>query len=866
MEKQAAVDLIYNAFNILDDSVMIVSRAGEVLYANSSAAATFGEDAPGGPSETMRNFVGNLPRCNAKSLLKENAGAGKAVYEYYHSPGRRWFEIKEKRCTSADNGDVIIITAHDITIRKTAEKSHCEGDCPLRAFMDSSSIGMAVAERSGRVITLNDNFARLFARDKKDLANTSLYSYLPKAADEVSMLLPGKDQQRTLHGPPDLENPEKNYTCKFYPINNTKGVPERFAVITEENPVNPVVDKNILPYFKKLRYVFEKAFTAIVVIDENCNIILPNPAFQKITGYTKSELLRMKIYDLAHPEDKNINEGMLKSLSVNEPNDYMREMRIYKKNGILAWIECTLSMIPVMPGRTGGIKTFFVVIRDITESKQWLEMLHDTKEYYKQIVSNVPSMIFIIDEDGKYVEIPSAKEEFLVDTPERLRGKIMGDELPDEITRQALSLIKDTISNSRSNSMEYRINIQGIDKWFEARIVPFKHISAGKKTVLIVSNEITARKMNELRLSESEERFRVIAMAAQDGVVMIDSMGKVTFWNAAAGDIFGFTEEEMIGQNLHMLIAPKVLTKDFTHGFTHFKESGHGRVIGTLLELSAIRKNGEEFPIEISISAIKVKDHWHAIGIIRDISERKRIEAALKKSESELKELNSTKDKFFSIIAHDLNNPFLAMLNFSQMLHNGIESMDREKIAQYSQYIYDSAKMAHSLLENLLEWSRTQMGRIAFNPTRINIRELIETNLALATAQAVKKNISLEYDCPAGLVVLADANMINTVLRNLLTNALKFTFENGTVAVTAKKRFSFVEISVSDTGVGMDEETTAKLFRIDTKVSTKGTADERGTGLGLILCKEFVEKHGGKIQVESSPGKGSLFTFTIPPA
>jgi signal transduction histidine kinase len=231
---------------------------------------------------------------------------------------------------------------------------------------------------------------------------------------------------------------------------------------------------------------------------------------------------------------------------------------------------------------------------------------------------------------------------------------------------------------------------------------------------------------------------------------------------------------------------------------------------------------------------------------------------------NKLYELNASKDKFFSIIAHDLKNPFNTILGLSELLKDETKSGNLETIDEYSGMIYNSAAQTLRLLENLLEWANSQRGKISFNPIPIKLKELFNEEFSVLNDMARGKNIELKSSLFDNLTIIADKNMIKTILRNLISNAIKFTHKNGKVGVKAMAINNQVEISVSDSGIGMTKETIAKLFRIDANQSTPGTENEKGTGLGLVLCKEFIEKHGGKIWVESESGKGSTFKFSIP--
>lgn len=230
----------------------------------------------------------------------------------------------------------------------------------------------------------------------------------------------------------------------------------------------------------------------------------------------------------------------------------------------------------------------------------------------------------------------------------------------------------------------------------------------------------------------------------------------------------------------------------------------------------------------------------------------------------ELKELNATKDKFFSIIAHDLKNPFNTLLGFSELMLINFDAYDKKQISEFIHIIHSTSKNAYSLLENLLEWSRSQTGRIELKPAKINLFGLVVENISLLKGIANNKDIKIINEVEKNAEAFADQNMITTVIRNLLTNALKYTTKGGMVKISSEVQNDMVTIRVSDTGVGIQEENLKKLFRIDTNFSTPGTEDEAGTGLGLILCREFIQKNNGKIDVKSIFGLGSEFSFTLP--
>ncbi len=244
--------------------------------------------------------------------------------------------------------------------------------------------------------------------------------------------------------------------------------------------------------------------------------------------------------------------------------------------------------------------------------------------------------------------------------------------------------------------------------------------------------------------------------------------------------------------------------------------------------------------------------------------ERRQSDEMIKLKNELLLVINAEKDKFFSIIAHDLKNPFNAIIGFSNLLAEKVHEKDYEGIEEFAEIIQDSSERAMALLMNLLEWSRSQTGRIKFAPEYYDIRELITEVTELLKGSAVQKSITISTKATGKKSAFVDKAMLGTVLRNLVSNAIKYTHHGGEIQISAVFKEDGLTFSIKDNGVGIQKKALEKLFRIDENVSTLGTEDEKGTGLGLILCKEFIEKHGGTIWAESEMGKGSVFYFSLP--
>lgn len=368
-------------------------------------------------------------------------------------------------------------------------------------------------------------------------------------------------------------------------------------------------------------------------------------------------------------------------------------------------------------------------------------------------------------------------------------------------------------------------------------------------------------------LRESEEKFRSLSESAKDGIIILDSKSEVTYWNQAATNIFGYSSEEMKDMKLDKIFSSKSLLVEHNSKMKSFVKTGSGSLIGKTVELPAIYKNGSLIDIELSLSSVIIQNEWHAIGMVRDITERKKAEKKLAEMNDELTLSNLEKDKFFSIIAHDLKGPLGSLMGLSELVAEDIESIEKNEMVEIAQSFHESLTNIYKLLENLLDWSRLQRNTIQFAPENTNLKMLSKNTAMLLKAALSNKKINLKDDIPEDLDAFADGNMISTVIRNLISNAIKFTNPNGTITLTSNAEDNEkIIVTIADDGIGMDEEHQKNLFKIGKNYSRLGTENEPGTGLGLILCKEFIVKNGGDIWVESKEGIGTKFFFTLPKA
>jgi len=376
--------------------------------------------------------------------------------------------------------------------------------------------------------------------------------------------------------------------------------------------------------------------------------------------------------------------------------------------------------------------------------------------------------------------------------------------------------------------------------------------------------EIAGRKRTEQALRESEERFKKLFLEAPLGIALIDSLtGQVYDFNPMFAKIAGRTMEEMAHIDWMSLTHPDDVQDDLDH----MALMNAGKIPGFQMEKRYIHHDGSSVWINMTIAPIYIEDRTQPrhLCMIEDISERKQAQEQIKFQNEQLQKINAEKDKFFSIIAHDLRSPFNGFLGLTHIMAEELPRLTMAQVQELAVSMQNSATNLHSLLENLLQWSQKQQGLIPFHPEIIHLHLVVEETIAVLLESAKEKQIEILNTISIGFTVFADLNMFQTIIRNLVSNAVKFTPNGGRITIDASiHNETMLKISVSDTGIGMSPNLLNRLFRLDESANRKGTNNEPSTGLGLLLCKEFVEKNNGKIWVESQEGKGSTFYFTIP--
>ncbi len=402
------------------------------------------------------------------------------------------------------------------------------------------------------------------------------------------------------------------------------------------------------------------------------------------------------------------------------------------------------------------------------------------------------------------------------------------------------------------------------------------------------STEAAERRQTEAALCESENKFRSISAFALDAIIMMNDEGNICFWNDVAKGMFGYAHQEVIGRNLHNLLAPSQYHEQHSRAFTQFRTTGQGAALGKLLELTAVHKNGTEFPIELSVSALQLSGRRHAVGVVRDISARKHAELQLLQAKKEVESVNEqleqaieqanrlamtaecanvAKSAFLASMSHEIRTPMNGVIGMTGLLLDTDMTLEQH---EYAETIKNSANALLALINDILDFSKIESGKIDLETLDFDLRattEEIGDILALPAHQKGLEMVCL-IDTDVPLQLRGDPGRLRQVLINLVNNAIKFTHQ-GEVAIhicreSANENQTTLRFDVKDSGIGIPKDKRGVLFQPFSQVDASTTRNFGGTGLGLSICKGIVGMMGGQIGLESEMGKGSTFWFTVP--
>lgn len=591
-------------------------------------------------------------------------------------------------------------------------------------------------------------------------------------------------------------------------------------------------------------------------------VVNMNLGFTKLTGFTPEDVIGKSTLEIHLWKNPSERQRMSQELRVHGFIDDFEAEFLRKDGSVL------IGQMSAKVFRVNEISYIISLTRNITDRKLAEDALKENRNFLNVLLDAIPVPVFYKDNQGRYLGFNPAFENFFGKTRDELIGKSVFD-----ISEYELAKIyheKDKVLFENIGVQHYEGKVKNAHD--DVRDVVFNKASLvdihGNITGLVGAIlDITDRKRVEEALKLSEKKYRMIADNVSDVIWQMDAETHLfNYMSPSVERLTGYKVEEVLQNPFDWILTPKsqeFLTRVIPILRNRYQQGENETFV---MELEHPCINGSTVWTETTTRYLVDEETGRLMvfGSARDITKRKKAEREIVVKNEELQKLNAQKDKFFSIIAHDLKSPFNSIIGFSELLVTQVGEKDYEGIENYANIILQSSERAMELLSNLMEWARSQTGRMEFKPENVDMVDLITQISILFNDIARQKTITIKKNLPLKSSIYCDREMVAIVIRNLISNAIKFSMPGGEISVSLTENKNECLISVRDNGVGIPKNRIDKLFRIDETYTTDGTQQEQGTGLGLILCKEFVEKHGGAISVKSEEGKGSDFVFTIP--
>ena len=634
--------------------------------------------------------------------------------------------------------------------------------------------------------------------------------------------------------------------------------------------------KRLLQLLKDDNQLFDELLTnskeSIVLIDKNYQICEWNAGTETITDIPKEDIIGknfIEIIEFLLPKvSKNIK---LKDFIRNALQNafYKQNLRLLDKSLYLGisntknekkYINTLITNIQINNELFLGI-----ISKDITEEKLFRRTVYQNEKHLDILFNNDAIGIAIGKPDGGFYKINQKFVDVVGFSLHELKNFNLINLIHPDDQEDVIELFKKTKNTKRKKfSFKKRVRQKNGNTLWVRSHVNFEWARDKQLEMIVVFLEdISSQKKAEDALCESERKYRFIAEKASDIIYSISLDRKITFYNRAAERIFEVPVEELAKKEYSHLMLPK--DKEFA------KKLHQERLAG---KKSPIFRHAFKTPkgkiVHLEFSVNPLFDDYNqvigSLGIARDITARVKAEEKITEKNNQLQELVKTKDKLLSVIAHDLRDPFNTLIGFSDILLEQYNDLSEQEKLKYIQQINFASNNGFNLLTNLLDWSKTQSNKIQSIPEEKDIIEIIHHVILYVKNSALAKNIEINFNHSKKLIANIDENMLRTVLRNLIINAIKFSNKNEQINITTDEKPDEIIISIKDYGTGIKEDEIEHILNKNIHFSKHGTDLEKGTGLGLIICKEFIQQWGGTLTIDSAYGKGSTFSFSIPKA
>ncbi len=611
---------------------------------------------------------------------------------------------------------------------------------------------------------------------------------------------------------------------------------------------------------KKYRQLYEKAPVGYIMTNSNHRIMELNERAALLLKKSKNSALNKDLSVFVDKDSQNDFYFHFKQLhDIRQRVESEIMLRIDNEQTIVRFT----SSLTSDDAKTAYINT---TLEDITEKVKIEQQLESERLKYQELVENINDVIFQITPDGVFTYLsPVFNRTYNYNTKDIIGNHFLKFTHPDD----ALDIqgYFHRIMHQELDSFETRF----IDKNGKSR---YQRIRANVKynddepiVITGVMTDITEKRIAEEQLKLSEALFKGAFDRTAIGMMLVSKEGKFLKVNKAFLDMMGYAREEILELSFVDITHPD----DFGSSLQHIELIKKDQSF--FVEKRYRRKDGKYIWCQLSTSIIPDSkgDVKFFISNVVDLSDRKESEnkiqeylSQLETSENQLKEMNRDKDSFFSIIATDLRNSLNDFMLLTEEFSIGIRNLTLMQMQEKSKEMYDSSQKLVKVLENLLDWSRAQTGSLKFEPREYDIYEFAVNNILILKDKAKEKNITIRNNIPMDTIAFIDYKMIDTIFRNLISNAIKYTQDGGLIQLLLKESDDSFFVSIQDNGIGISLDKQKKLFKIGERIINEVESSEPGTGLGLILCKEFISLHNGSISFDSEPGKGSTFSFSIP--
>ena len=741
-----------------------------------------------------------------------------------------------------------MVVSQDITDIKKTENALLESEQRYRLLFENASEAFLLTNPSdGSVYSANPAACAMFGQTKEEITGVGRESIIDMTDPRLALAL--EERRRTGKFSGELTGVRKGGTKFPIEVSSTifsdnKGN-LRSSMIIKDISARKEAEDIIRKSEEKWHLLVDTIPDYIALYDAEGKYLFLNHFAE---GFSAKDIEGKTYADFLTEESKKLYDETFRKAKETKETQY-NEYTAFGDNYSIQNYESFF--VPIFENDI--LVNMLVIARDITQRKDAERLLVESEANARAIMESTSDTMLLLDKDGTVIDNNEGHASRLGFARKDLLGEKIYDYLPEDIEKKRKELIDLAISTGVT---QYGEDVRA-ERSIEYSVHPIFDRNKITDRVAIFVRDITESKNNLEALKKNEELLSLFMKHSPIYSFIKEvtpTESRVLRASENYTDMIGISGSDMVGKTMYELF-PLEFAKKITDDDWAIFSGGKSMTLNE--ELNGRYYVTIKFPITQNGKNLLA-------GYTIDVTDQKLAEQCLLENESRLQELNATKDKFFSIIAHDLKSPFNSIIGFSNLLIRQIEEKDYAAIERYASIIQSSSQQAMDLLMNLLEWSRAQTGHIVFTPEKIDFAASINQVTELLFAFAQQKSITIYSETSVNLSFFADKAMINTILRNLISNAIKFTNVGGEIIISAKQMLNDLVVSVSDNGIGMDEETTSKLFRIDQHHSTLGTEKEKGTGLGLLLCKEFIEKHGGRIWVESEPRKGSKFHFSIP--